>query len=69
MRPSNVPFSITLANVELRIPVAEDPDGEQIQPPAEKVLPDGYLPEPGLAALFATGSALVALLARRRRTQ
>ncbi len=65
MRASNVSFAIEVGNLELRVPVAEP----QAEPPAEKVLPPGYLPEPGFAALFASGSALVAMLARRRRTQ
>jgi len=69
MRASNVSFALALANVDVRVPVAEAPDGQQIQPPAAKVLPAGYLPEPGFAALFASGSALVAMLARRRRAQ
>jgi hypothetical protein len=65
MRASNVSFAIDVANVDLRIPVAEP----QTEPPAEKFLPPGYLPEPGLAALFTSGCALVATLARRRRAQ
>ena len=65
MRASNVSFAIAVSNLEVRIPVAEP----QAEPPAEKYLPPGYVPEPGFAALFATGAALVAMLARRRRAQ
>jgi hypothetical protein len=68
-RVSNVPFSIEVANLDVRIPVAEAPDGQQIQPPATRLLPPGYVPEPGFAVLFASGSALVAMLARRRRAR
>jgi hypothetical protein len=68
-RISNVPFSIDVANLDLRIPVTEAPGAPQIQTPAPKLLPAGYLPEPDFAALFAAGSALVARLARRRRAQ
>jgi len=69
MRVSNVSFAIALANVDVRVPVAEAPDGQQIQAPAAKPLPAGYLPEPGFTALTAAGAALVAMLARRRRAQ
>jgi hypothetical protein len=69
MRASNVSFTKLVSNVEVRIPVAEPPDGGQIQSPAPKEIPFGYVPEPGSTALLASGSALVAMLARRRRTQ
>jgi hypothetical protein len=66
-RPSNLPFSIEVANVDVRIPVAESPGAPQVGEPEPKLLPAGYLPEPGFAALFAGGASLVAMLARRRR--
>jgi hypothetical protein len=68
-RQSNLPFTINVNFLELRVPVAEPPNGGQIQSPAPVVLPTGYVPEPGSTALFASGGALVAMLARRRRTQ
>ena len=65
MRASNVAFAIDVANVDVRIPVAEP------QSPAARAEGSsaGLLPEPGFAALFASGSALAAMLARRRRAQ
>jgi hypothetical protein len=69
MRASNTPFELVVSEVDLRIPVAEAPDGEQIQPPAAKYLPPGYLPEPGSAAALVIGAAWVAMLARSRRAQ
>jgi hypothetical protein len=68
-RVSNVSFSIAVTNLDLRIPVAETPGAPQVSAPAPKLLPPGYLPEPDAVVLFGAGSALVAALARRRRTQ
>ena len=59
MRPSNLPFAIDVANLEVRVPVAEAPDGAQIQAVAPRVLPPGYLPEPAFPVLGASGAALV----------
>jgi predicted acyl esterase len=69
MRASNVSFELAVSDIDVRIPVAEAPDGQQIHAPAEKLLPPGYLPEPGFAVLFASGAAFVTKLARRRRAQ
>ena len=68
-RLSNLPFTINLNFLLLRIPVAEPPNGQDIHPPAPEDLPPGYVPEPGFAAMFGAGSTLVAMLARRRRAQ
>lgn len=38
-RQSNSSYVLNISNVELRIPVADFPDGNQIEPPAEKILP------------------------------
>jgi predicted acyl esterase len=41
-RHSNGQAPITVANVELRLPVIEPPDGGLVDPPAPKVVPAGY---------------------------
>jgi glycerophosphoryl diester phosphodiesterase/PKD repeat protein len=40
-RPSNQPWSVTLSNLELRLPVAERPDCDQVVSPAAPVVPAG----------------------------
>ena len=70
MRASNVPFTIDVCE-RRRAHSGRRGPGRAADPAAraEKYLPPGYLPEPGFAALFASGAALVAMLARRRRAQ
>lgn len=41
-RPSQGQVPITVANLELRLPVHDQPDGATIKPPAPKVVPPGY---------------------------
>jgi hypothetical protein len=68
-RASNTAFTINLNFIQLRIPVAELPNGQDIRPPAAELVPPGYVPEAGFAAMLGSGSMLVAMLARRRRAQ
>lgn len=65
-RPSNFSFAVQLADVDLRIPVLDAPDGGQILPPAPDVIPAGYLPEPGAVWGLLAGVAALTALRRRR---
>lgn len=48
-RPSNVPFAVTVSNLELRLPVADAPGSNPaVTEPAAKVLPAGYAPARGI---------------------
>ena len=47
-RPSNQPWSVTLSNLELRLPVAERPDCEQVLSPAAPFVPAGGELAPGV---------------------
>ncbi len=67
MRQSNVSFAIDITDVELRVPVAESPDGGQIQAPAAFVVPSGYLPEPSGALSLTAGVFALLGLGRIRR--
>ena len=49
-RAPNTQFEVELSNLELRLPVAERPDGTQVLAPSPQVLPEGYAPAPGTAA-------------------
>jgi predicted acyl esterase len=49
-RPSNGQLPITISNLELRLPVLEQPDGGLVCEPAAKVLPAGYDLAPGYGA-------------------
>jgi hypothetical protein len=62
MRPSNLAFTVELSNLDLRIPVAEPPDGQQIAAPAPDVLPEGYLPASFITVPALSNPALPALL-------
>lgn len=41
-RPSNLQAPITFANLELRVPTRDRPDGGQVREPAPKFVPKGY---------------------------
>jgi hypothetical protein len=41
-RVSNGQATVTVSNLELRLPVLEQPNGTLVQPPAPKVVPPGY---------------------------
>ena len=62
-RQSNAAFTIAISNLDLRIPVAENPDGGQIRVPAAKVVPDGYLLLPFVALPTLLPLALAGLTA------
>jgi predicted acyl esterase len=49
-RPSTGQLPITVSNLELRLPVLEQPDGGLVCSPAPKVLPTGYALAPGYGA-------------------
>jgi hypothetical protein len=74
-RPSNLQAPIAVSNLELRLPVREQPGslGGVVQPPAPKVLPPGYAlaagyEEPGATPLKAgPGSTTVHSIAATRR--
>lgn len=74
-RPSNLQAPIAVSNLELRLPVREQPGslGGAVQPPAPKVLPPGYTlaagyEEPGAAPLKAAfGMTKVRSIAATRR--
>lgn len=45
MPPSNGAFSVRVSNLELRLPVVDEPDGGAVHAPARPVLPSSA-PEP-----------------------
>jgi hypothetical protein len=57
-RPSNLPSTLAIQTLDVRVPVAEAPDGNQIAAPAPKPVPAGFLPEPS-ALLSLVAGALV----------
>jgi hypothetical protein len=63
-RPSNGPFTVTVSDLELRLPVRDLPDCRTIRPTANPVLPPGYRLAPGVAAAR-TRSAAYCLRSRR----
>jgi dienelactone hydrolase len=63
MRQSNTAFTISVANLDLRLPVAENPNGGQIGVPAPKVVPAGYLLLPFVALPALLPLALAGLTA------
>ena len=48
-RPSNLPFSVQVDRLELRLPVRNRPDCRVVRPPARPVLPRGHGPARGYA--------------------
>jgi predicted acyl esterase len=46
-RNSNGQAAVTVSNLELRLPVLDQPDGGLIQQPAPKIVPEGYELAPG----------------------
>ncbi|HWH43316.1 MAG TPA: CocE/NonD family hydrolase [Thermoleophilaceae bacterium] len=48
-RPNNVPFALGLANVEIRLPVADRPDCRAVLSPEAPFLPAGAVLSPGVA--------------------
>lgn len=48
-RPSNLPFSVDVRRLELRLPLRERPDCRAVLPPARPVLPAGQRRAPGYA--------------------
>ena len=48
-RPSNLPFSVEVSRVRIRLPVRERPDCRAVLAPARPVLPAGQRPAPGYA--------------------
>ncbi|MDX6616498.1 MAG: type transport system ATP-binding protein, partial [Solirubrobacterales bacterium] len=55
-RPSNLQLPITISNLELRLPVLEQPGSGLVCQPAAKVLPAGYDLAPGFSAGGSTAS-------------
>jgi hypothetical protein len=50
VRPSNGAFTVDVANLDLRLPVAEQPDCAQVLPPAAPVVPAGATLAPDVSA-------------------
>lgn len=49
-RLSNTQLPVTIAELELRVPTHDSPDGGQVRPPAPKIVPAGYTLAPGYAS-------------------
>ena len=62
-RQSNTVFTVSVANLDLRLPVAENPNGGQIGVPAPKVVPAGHLLLPFVALPALPPLALAGLTA------
>ena len=59
-RPSNGQGPITVSNLELRLPVLEQPNGGMVCEPAAKVVPAGYQLAPGYSASPASAQCVSA---------
>ena len=54
-RVANLPFVLSVRDLELRLPVREDPDCAAVQPAAEPILPPGQELAPGASSFAAQG--------------